>query len=76
MLNGVPPHIGAAVTGEDELFWPGNTDKGIAVGAITFDPVETRAPGFIKELSKKYGLVWRRISSAEIQRRRTTTLWR
>lgn len=75
-MNGVPAHIGAPVTGETDLFWPGNTDKGIKEGAITFDAIESEAPGFIKEFSSRYGLVWRRISSAEIQRRRTTTLWR
>jgi len=76
MLNGVPTHIGAAITGESDLFWPGSGDKGLRVGSIAFDAIESRAPGFVKELSPKYGLVWRRISSAEIQHRRRTTLWK
>lgn len=75
MLNGVPPCIGAAVGDQTDLFWPSREDKGLAVGSIAFSAVATEAPGFVKERSP-YGLVWRRISSAEIQQRRTTTLWK
>ena len=71
-----PPCIGESITGQPELFWPSNQDNGIREGAIAFSATQTDAPGFLKELSPQFGLVWRRISAEEIQHRRKTTLWR
>lgn len=76
MFNGAPLCIGANITGTEDLFWPSAQDKGLVVGAIAFSATQTDAPGFVKEDSPRYGKVWRRISSAEIQHRRTTTLWK
>ena len=76
MLSGVPPQVGAPIIGERELFLPSSADKGIAVGAIAFDPETFEAPGFLKEYSPVHGYVWRRISAEEIQHRRKTTLWK
>lgn len=71
-----PPQVGELITGEQDLFWPSSADKGIAVGAIAMSAEVPELPGYIKEFSPSYGQVWRRISSAEIQHRRKTTLWR
>lgn len=68
--------IGAPVSGLPEVFWPGSDDTGYKVGSIMFSPTNTDMPGFVKEFSEKYGQVWRRISRAEIEQRRRTTLWK
>ncbi len=68
--------IGALIQGQSDLFWPGRGDKGYAAGAIMFSGVEDDLPGFLKEISPRFGPVWRRISAAEIQHRRKTTLWK
>lgn len=68
--------IGASITGQTDLFWPGRGDKGYVIGSIMFSGVKDDLPGFIKEFSPKFGQVWRRISAAEIQHRRKTTLWK
>ena len=68
--------IGEPVQEKQDLFWPGNEDKGYKLGSIMFSAINPETPGFIKEFSPQYGEVWRRISSAEIEKRRRTTLWR
>jgi len=68
--------IGASITGQRDLYWPGRGDKGYAAGAIMFSAQKDDLPGFVKELSPAFGPVWRRISAAEIQHRRKTTLWK
>ncbi len=68
--------IGARIQGTENLFRPGRGDKGYIEGAIMFSGVDDDLPGFLKEISPRFGPVWRRISAAEIQHRRKTTLWR
>ena len=71
-----PTVIGASITGQQDLYRPSNQDKGLAIGSICFSAIATDAPGFVKETHREYGQVWRRISAAEIEQRRTTTLWK
>jgi len=76
MLNGVPAAVGAGIEGYRDLFWPSKADTGYKVGSIALNAVNDKAPGFVKEFVDGLGLVWRRTSAEEIQKRRTTTLWK
>lgn len=68
--------VGARIAGTESLYRIGPGDKSAAVGSILFSAANPEMPGFLKEEHPKFGKVWRQISSAEIQHRRTTTLWK
>ena len=68
--------IGARIQGTADLYHAGPGDKGAAVGSIMFSAVNLEMPGFLKVEHPQHGQVWRQISSAEIQHRRNTTLWK
>ncbi len=68
--------IGARIQGTADLYRVGPGDKGAAIGSIMISAGNPEMPGFLKENHPQFGQVWRQISSAEIQHRRNTTLWK